>query len=119
MSGWKTARFHVEGDVDGKIESYCEGNEYASKRGLNGIVIRGYDAEIKKAVRKIIPGEEGKVLIVEANDTSDSGDAFLYEITEDYELEHVETKRGYEGARGYDAIGYMRDEYDVDAPAGP
>jgi len=56
------------------------------------------------------------VLIINANDTSDSGSGRLYALR-DGTLEIVEEEQGYEGARGHDVTGYFREEYDINGRA--
>lgn len=58
-----------------------------------------------------------KVLIISANDTSDSGCGVLYERNEDGEAELVDEHTGYEGAKGKDTEGYFREEHNISGNA--
>jgi len=62
-----------------------------------------------------------RVLIISANDTSDSGSGILYERSEPGATKAVKVdfKMGYEGARGRDVTGYFRDEYSINGTATP
>jgi len=56
------------------------------------------------------------IVIVDANDTSDSGTAEVYKRM-DGETVPVYSVVGYEGARGRDVVGMVRDEYHVPSHA--
>jgi len=57
-----------------------------------------------------------RVLVVAANDTSDSGTGWLYERHEG-SVTKVDTKEGYMGAQAKDVIGYFREEHDIEGRA--
>lgn len=59
-----------------------------------------------------------RVLVVCANDTSDSGTGWLYEM-EDGEFVEVDKKEGYGGARAKDVTGYFREEHNIEGRANP
>lgn len=59
-----------------------------------------------------------RVLIIHANDTSDSGVGYLYRMS-DGEFEKVDEWAGYEGAVGSDVQGYFREEYHISGRARP
>jgi hypothetical protein len=58
-----------------------------------------------------------RVLIVSANDTSDSGAGILFERKEDGSVEKVDEETGYHGAKGKDVTGYFRDEHNISGKA--
>jgi len=58
-----------------------------------------------------------KVLIISANDTSDSGCGVLYERNENGKAEMVDEHTGYHGAKGKDVTGYFREEHNISGRA--
>lgn len=60
-----------------------------------------------------------RVLIVSANDTSDSGAGELYERGDDGSPELVDHWTGYEGAVGRDVTGYFSEEHSISGCASP
>ena len=59
-----------------------------------------------------------RVLVVAANDTSDSGTGWLYE-EQDGIVKQVDKTEGYMGAQAKDVIGYFREEHNMDGRANP
>lgn len=57
-----------------------------------------------------------RVLVVAANDTTDSGTGWLYE-EQDGTVKQVDETSGYMGAQAKDVIGYFREEHDIDGRA--
>lgn len=120
MSGWKTATLETDtDDLEEAIETVADRHENVTKISDDTIGMGGYGAVIDTRVDEIIDeseAETGRVLIINANDTSDSGTGRLYELTEDG-LELVEEEHGYEGARGHDVTGYFREEHNINGRA--
>jgi hypothetical protein len=120
MSGWKTATLELESDdLEEAVDTVAERHENVKLIEEDTIAMAGYDAGIRTRVDEIIEESEadtGRVLIINANDTSDSGSGKLFELTENG-VEIVEEEHGYEGARGHDVTGYFREEYDINGRA--
>lgn len=120
MSGWKTATVELDtDDPEEAVKSVAERHENVKLIEEDTIAMAGYDAGIRRRVDEIIEESEadtGRVLIINANDTSDNGSGRLYAL-EDGTLEIVEEEHGYEGARGHDVTGYFREEYDINGRA--
>lgn len=84
--------------------------------------VRGLGYDGGKSVAQQIFDEcpaAGRVLIICANDTSDSGDGWLYERDEDGNAKLVDEKSGYEGCVGRDVQGYFREEHNISGLASP
>lgn len=60
-----------------------------------------------------------RILIVSANDTSDSGSGRLFEKDEDGNAVEVDYHQGYEGAKGRDVTGYFRENHNISGVASP
>jgi len=120
MSGWKTATLELDtDDLEEAVDTVAERHENVKKLSHDTIGMGGYDAGIRRRVDEIIEESEadtGRVLIINANDTSDSGSGILYALR-DGRLEIVEEEHGYEGARGHDVTGFFREEYDINGRA--
>jgi len=120
MSGWKTATLELDtDDLEEAVDTVAERHENVKLIEEDTIAMAGYDAGIRPRVDEIIEESEadtGRVLIINANDTSDSGSGKLFELTENG-VEIVEEEHGYEGARGHDVTGYFREEYDINGRA--
>jgi len=120
MSGWKTATLELDtDDLEEAVDTVAERHENVKLIEEDTIAMAGYDAGIRRRVDEIIEESEtdtGRVLIINANDTSDSGSGRLYALR-DGTLEIVEEEQGYEGARGHDVTGYFREEYDINGRA--
>lgn len=125
MSGWKTATIKTDArrnkNLNIEINRKAEENENVKKLSDDSIGMWGYEADIKSEVADLlgeIEKKEGdKVLIIRANDTTDSGSGELYKFVElecgRIHLESVDEKIGYEGARARDVTGYFREEHGV------
>jgi len=116
MSGWKTATVEIE-DVEDAVDEVVERRPEVKKLTRDTIGMAGYEAPIMKVVDEIIEGvDQGRILVINANDTTDSGSGTLYEISEDG-IEIGETHHGYEGARAEDVRGYFEEHYDISGMA--
>lgn len=73
---------------------------------------------VAKEILKDCPYAE-RVLVIHANDTSDSGKGYLYQLDDDGEFEKVDEWAGYEGAVGRDVAGYFREEHRISGLASP
>jgi hypothetical protein len=112
VSGWKTATVEIE-DVSDEVDEAVERRPEVKKLTYDTIGMAGYEAPIMKVVDEIVDGvDQGRVLVIEANDTTDSGSGRLYEISEDG-VEIKETHHGYEGARAQDVRGYFEEHHDI------
>lgn len=115
MSGWATA--HIETQHPEKLKEAIE-NEYNSNQARttrNGDVEAyspGYEGNlvIKEAMKEVGYKE---AVILEANDTTDSGKATVFKNGE-----KIDEFEGYEGARGADAAGMANNEYNLRPPTG-
>lgn len=87
--------------------------------GYRGLA--GKESKAREYAHEIFEGcpYAKRVLIISANDTSDSGQGILFRREEDDSATPVKVdyKSGYEGARGRDVTGYFRDEYHISGTA--
>jgi len=130
MSGWKTATIvtdrETEKELNMKINHHDKEEENFKKLSDNSFGMGGYEAEIQDKIADLIQetdvGKGDQVLIIEANDTTDSGIGTLYEVKQETEnkgvkLEKKDSKRGYEGAMARDVTGYFREHHDINGYA--
>lgn len=121
MSGWKTATIKNREKTHKINQTINDSGEEVKKLSDNAIGMRGYEAEIEDKIAEILQDaevENGQVLIIEANDTTDSGHGTLFDIKElkengSVELTQIDSKTGYEGAMANDVTGYFRDEHGI------
>lgn len=128
MSGWKTATIKTENTQELNMEINHRDKEKKgfTKLSDNAFRLFGYEAEIEDEIAEILHEteiENGQVLLIEANDTTDSGQGILYDIKElrdtgEVEMTQIDTKRGYEGAIARDVTGYFREEHGVNGHTG-
>lgn len=79
--------------------------------------LRVADQETAEKKLKPLMEEGDKLAIVEANNTTDSGVGYLLQL-QDGDLELIDQKEGYEGARASDVTGYFREEHNIDIGTG-
>jgi len=121
MSGWKTATIKNRDKTDKINHAINRTGKEVKKLSDNAIGMGGYEADIQDKVAELLQEaeiENGQVLIIKANNTTDSGDGTLYEIKElkdngSVELTQKDSKVGYEGAMANDVTGYFRDEHGI------
>lgn len=125
MSGWCAVTLHAADDesneeLNQQIEDAYGGNgrEPWTADGYADRTIqveRGANHEyVAKQLAEEFPLAE-QIVVVSANDTSDSGNGTLFDVTDG--VEQIDHEQGYEGARGRDVTGYFREEYDVQSYA--
>lgn len=114
MSGWAVATFdEIPEIVKDRAKLDDEVNVLENYIGMYGYepgIIEKIDHLFRDVPR------EGRVLIVHANDTTDSGVGTLYDLDG---MEKIEYREGYEGARGHDLKIYFNEEYDMDGRVVP
>lgn len=130
MSGWQVANIVFEDEVPGNYVFELNGQEAHQSGTLVSISPKErfrMDELLKEAEKSFgdvhecsecgneekyldFPSNLKHVVLVEANDTTDSGYAVVYKPTEDG-LEKVEEIQGYEGANARDVVGEYRDKY--------
>lgn len=87
------------------------------QHGIRGLAPNGGVNDVVDEIFTDCPHAE-RILVICANDTSDSGSGWLYQRTNGgWEL--VDQEDGYEGARGRDVTGFFRDEYNIHGRANP
>lgn len=127
MSGWATATINFNREVEEskikeQIADKVAGGQIFSRRKEGTYLdytIWGYDGAGKaREIAKQVAEDGDEVVIIEANDTSDSGRGVLYEMNGG-ELEKVDEWGGYEGAKGRDVVGYMAENHNVSSVARP
>jgi len=115
MSGWFCATLIFDNNKTAKVmQKVLERSEETferPRREENTVKVTLQMNYYLEKVEKLL-NEDERVIVVVANDTTDSGYGILYKKTEDG-LEEIEKKNGYEGAEAYDVAGYFQDEYDV------
>lgn len=105
MSGWADLHF---------IEQ-TEQNEYNIIENIHFIGYK-HDDSMKKHANVILDNindDVDMVAISHANDTSDSGSAQIYDLKNGQLNEVIDSYEGYEGARGADTQGEIRDAYGI------
>lgn len=122
MSGWTAVTLHAETEEENEqlnenIEAEYGGNgrrpwtaDGYADRTIQ--VERGADHE---GVARMLADEfplADRIIVVSANDTTDSGYGTLFDVG-DGSVEEIDRKEGYEGAKGRDVTGYFREEYGV------
>lgn len=128
MSGWKTATIKTE-DTDNlnmEINNRDQKQKDFTKLSDNAFRLYGYEAEIQDEIAEILHEAEinkGQVLVIEANDTTDSGQGTLYSIEElkenqSVKMTQIDSESGYEGARASDVTGYFREEHHINGYTG-
>lgn len=116
MSGWTNVTMLAQDDEDtDAIEARLsdEWERRSSGYADNTVVERrGIDHEVAAQQWANHFPEADRILVISANDTSDSGTGTLFTV-EDGEVEQVAEKAGYAGANGKDVVGYFREEHDA------
>lgn len=119
MSGWTVLTFEFEDDerkeeVDEELRSQYEGRQPPTAEGYGDVTVqleRGISRSgAAKRWAEDYP-DANRIVVIQANDTSDAGDGTLFDVDEDGNVEQIDEKHGYEGARGRDVTGYFGDEY--------
>lgn len=121
MTGWKTATIQTEKNIKTEIQNALSNREHATNYGDNAFRLPGYEAPIKKTVKQVIKEAEltkGKIAIINANDTTDSGTGTVYRIQSPETVEELSSYKGYEGAMARDVTGQIREEHDINPHAG-
>lgn len=132
MSGWTALTIHVEDDeteecIDQELREEYTGREPYSATGYADCTVQvGRHANHESVARdfaKEFP-EASHIVVVSANDTSDSGYGSLFRVTlandgskderfNEHPVKQIDSMHGYEGARGSDVTGYFRKEHGI------
>lgn len=124
MSGWSVVTLHASNSEENEKLNEDVNRLYGDPEDVNDVPHAGGYAERtiqearganhKALARKYADkfGRAEQIIVVSANDTSDSGYGTLFDVTENG-VEKVERWEGYEGAVGRDVTGYFREEYGV------
>jgi hypothetical protein len=132
MSGWTALTIHAEDDdieeeIDRELrEKYTGSEPYAATGHAERTVQVGrnvYHESVAKEFAKEFPRAD-RIIVVSANDTTNSGNGSLFRVTlskdgspderfNKHPIKEIDTKEGHQGARGNDVTGYFRDEYDT------
>ena len=122
MSGWTAATLHFD-DEDAKDEADASLRE--AFNGAGPWTATGYaktTVQVERGANHLSVAEQlaeahpeaTSIAVVSANDTSDSGYGTLFSVEDGgMRVEEIDSKEGYEGARGSDVTGYFREEYGV------
>lgn len=130
MSGWTTATIKTDKkqSLEKNLNYIVTKREDTKKLNDNTIGVGGYGTEtIRKRISEIVINAKlnigDQILLIEANNTTDSGIGYLYRITgihqekEEIEIVKVDEKQGHEGANARDVTGYFRDNHDINGRA--
>lgn len=124
MSGWTAVTLHFEDDeraseVDEQLREDYTGRRPWSATGYAECTVQvergAKHGRVAQQFAEEYPDAD-TIAVVAANDTSDSGRGTLYSV-EDGDIEKIDSKSGYEGAKGRDVTGYFRDEHGVESYA--
>jgi len=130
MSGWVAVTLNIKDEqikdnIDAELRETYQGRDPYTATGYADTTIqveRGADHEtVAKRFAQDFP-QTDRIAVVSANDTTDSGHGTLFQVTladngsrnEQYSthpVKHIDSKGGYEGARGRDVTGYFEDEH--------
>jgi hypothetical protein len=120
MSGWTAITMHPPADLSSEAEDTANEQIEAQMNDYYGDDADGYadrTAQLPRSCdhRKYVEDafdnvpSAGRCVIISANDTSDSGYGHAYEMRDGSCVEIAEMY-GYEGARGEDVRGYIKEE---------
>jgi len=118
MSGWTAVTLHASDEetneaIDRELREAYQGAEVWTAEGYADRTVqveRGANHQTTADTLADEFPEVEDIVVVSANDTSDSGYGTVFNI-EDGVVEKVDSKEGYEGARGRDVTGYIEDEH--------
>lgn len=132
MSGWTNLTIHASDDeanerIDQELrDEYTGKRPYTATGWADRTVKVGRGAKHYRAAREFAEKfpEAEYIVVVSANDTSDSGDGTLFRVTlsadgsederfNEHPIKKIDEKSGYEGASGRDVTGYFRDEHGI------
>ena len=121
MSGWTCLTFEFEDgeraeEVDAELREHYQGRQPPTAEGYADCSIQLERGINRAGAARKWAGEypdANRIIVVQANDTSDCGDGALFDVDSDGNVREIETKEGYEGALGNDVTGYFRDEYSI------
>lgn len=126
MSGWTVVTLHAEDDEDEEQLQENINDEYdngerdpPTASGYGDRTIQEHRGANHKALARTYSEEfplADTIVVVAANDTTDSGRGTLFDVS-DGSVEEIDSKEGYEGARGRDVTGYFQDEHNVNSYA--
>ncbi len=113
MTSWTNATIHLNNHEP--IQNKIKQNSNLEKIDKKTFQLRGLSKEQAKTIVKQIIKESNQnkatLIITESNDTVDASSGYLYEYING-NLEKIDEKHGYEGAKGRDVEGYFKEEYD-------
>jgi len=120
MSGWTAVTLHASDEeaneqIDRELREAYQGTEVWTAEGYADRTVQVERGANHQTTAEILADEFPEaedIVVVSANDTSDSGYGTVFNI-EDGVVEKVDSKEGYEGARGRDVTGYIEDEYNL------
>jgi hypothetical protein len=132
MSGWTNLTIHASDEetnerIDQELREEYTGRRPYSATGFADRTVkveRGANHEYAaKGFAKKFP-EAKWIIVIAANDTSDSGNGTLFRVTlsqdgspdqrfNQHPVKEIDHKQGYERARGSDVVGHFRDEHGV------
>lgn len=118
MSGWATvtAKANSPEEAEALREAFTEITERDNDARIAAgdetevrVLDWGYGSGASTRVLKDNAGLWSRAIVMECNDTSDSGSGVYYE-SDGSSVEEKASASGYEGARGHDAAGELRGE---------
>ena len=122
MSGWTAATLNFE-DEDDKQQADARLREtFTGTRPWTATGYADTTVQVDRGANHFSVAEElaeahpeaESIAVVSANNTSSSGYGTLFSVANNGQrIEKVDSKEGYEGAKGRDVTGYFSDEYGV------
>lgn len=130
MSGWTALTIHADDEetnerIDRELREKYEGSEpYTAEGYADRTVQVGRHANHRDTAKEFAEQfpEAEYIVVVSANDTSDTGTGSLFQVTlcndgskdgrfNQHPTKQIDSETGYQGARGKDVTGYFRREY--------
>jgi hypothetical protein len=118
MSGWTAVTLHASDEetnerIDRELREAYNGGTVWTAEGYADRTVQVERGANHQTTAEILAEEFPEVediVVVSANDTSDSGFGTVFNV-ENGAVTKVDSKEGYEGAKGRDVTGYIRDEH--------
>lgn len=121
MSGWTAATLNVSDEqtrdaIDSAMRELWSETDAWTAEGYAETTVQversAYHDVVTEELSQFFPQVE-YIAIVSANDTSDSGYGTLFKVNDINDVEKVDEKQGYGGAKGRDVTGYFDEEHHV------
>ena len=117
MSGWSCATIIAANEIHAEkilqnLNEYDKIQDIRIDSNRVSFRINGYFNDIKRIAEKQVMFNNEKFIIVEANDTTDSGEGELYEVINNV-IKLIDVKEGEECCKAYDVATYFEKNYGI------